>query len=68
MKFRDWLDSQEPGTRARLIRLGRVTESCIARAQRGMAISYGNADRLSALTGGQVSIADLCQPGKRGKR
>lgn len=69
MRFREWLDDQPEGTRARLIRDGRVTESAIARAQRGLPLAYANAERLSALTGDEVSIKDLCDPPQqRGKK
>jgi len=63
-KFRAWLRKQPKGTRARLMR--EVSEAAVVRAQRGLPLSYACGCALSGLTGGKISLEDLCA--KRGAK
>lgn len=72
MRLSAWMKKQEPGTRAKMHRALGQHSGALDRAHRGQRISYANAVRISAITDGAVSIAELCNPAeapmKRGGR
>lgn len=62
MRFPDWVEKQERGTLKRIERQHGVAYMTLMRASQGKAVSYPIAEKLSAATGGEVSIAELCDP------
>ena len=65
MRFKTWLKQQERGTRAKMMRALGTHATALARAQRGLPVSYPNAEKICAMTLGEVTIASLCDPPKK---
>ncbi len=65
MNFAKWLKQQEPGVRAKMRRALGKHGGALDRAQRGLPVSYPNAEKICAMTLGEVSIGELCAPGKK---
>ena len=64
MRFATWMKRQERGTRAKMMRALGTHATALARAQRGLPVSYPNAEKICAMTDSAVSIAELCKPPK----
>lgn len=63
MQLRDWLEQQPAGVITRLHHDTKLACSTIHKIKRGtMVPSYRVAKILSDATGGEVTIADLCEP------
>jgi len=62
MKLHQWVEAQPIGELTRLhLRTG-IAYATIHKVYRGKRASYRTAVKLSACTGGSVSVAELCEP------
>lgn len=69
MRFPEWYASQPRGTGQRLVRELNIGTTTIHRLnQGGLVTAYELASKISAATGGAVSIEELCVAPKKGKR
>lgn len=62
MRLRDWLDADANRTIQQLARDADIAYPTAWKASQGKPVTYGVAKRLSAATGGEVSIDELCEP------
>lgn len=64
--FKAWYEKQPRGTAARFDREGIAGHTTIHKLRHGGLLrDYAQAKRVSAATGGVVSIQDLCEPPKK---
>lgn len=62
MYFDEWLKHQQKGIIKKIDRLTEIDPGLCNRARLRQPISYRNAKRLSHVTGGAVTIKELCDP------
>lgn len=65
MDFKTWAEAQSHGVLKRIERETGVGYTTLHRLKRGDRLdSYALAEKVSEATGGEVSIAELCRPGR----